>query len=65
MKFKELLEKNDKELFDMCMNLKREYMNFRITMKSPTEGFKPSAVRECKKNIARVKTRLQQLKLKK
>ena len=62
MKFKELLGKSARELSDMCIELKREYMNFRIAMKSPTEGFNPSAVRKCKKDIARVKTRLRQLR---
>ena len=65
MKFSELLEKNEKELSEMCIDLKRAYMQFRIAMSSPTEGFKPSAVRACKKDIARVKTRLRQLKDKK
>ena len=62
MKFKELLDKSQRELSDMCIELKRECMNFRIAMKAPTEGFNPSAVRRCKKDIARVKTRLRQLR---
>ena len=65
MKFKELLEKDVKELSEMYINLKRSYMQFRIAMSSPTEGFKPSVVRACKKDIARVKTRLRQIKDKK
>jgi ribosomal protein L29 len=61
MKFVELLRKDSKELCEMCTTFKKEHMNLRILMKT-TQDVKTSAVRECKKNIARVKTRLRQLK---
>jgi ribosomal protein L29 len=61
MKFVELLKKDSKELCEMCSVFKKEHMNLRILMKA-TQDVKTSAVRECKKNIARVKTRLRQLK---
>jgi ribosomal protein L29 len=64
MKFLELLKKDSKELCQMCTDFKKEHMNLRILAKTSTE-IKTSAVRECKKNIARVKTRLNQLKNKK
>ncbi|MDR2074815.1 MAG: 50S ribosomal protein L29 [Holosporales bacterium] len=61
MRFMELLKKDSKELCEMCATFKKEHMNLRILMKT-TQDVKTSAVRECKKNIARVKTRLRQLK---
>lgn len=63
MKFVDLLQKDSKELNEMCSELKKEHMNLRILMKT-TQDVKPSAVRECKKNIARIKTRLRQLETK-
>lgn len=61
MKFVDLLKKDVKELFELCAELKKEHMNLRILSKT-TQDVKTSAVRECRKNIARVKTRLRQLK---
>jgi ribosomal protein L29 len=61
MKFAELLNKDSKELYQLCSDLKREHMNLRILSKA-TQDVKPSAIRLCKKNIARVMTRLSQLK---
>lgn len=61
MKFVDLLKKDSKELCELCAELKKEHMNLRILMKT-TQDVKTSAVRTCKKNIARVKTRLRQLK---
>ena len=61
MKFADLLKKDTKELCGMCAELKKEHMNLRILSKT-TQDVKTSAVRSCKKNIARVKTRLRQLK---
>lgn len=60
MKFSELMEKNKKELLQMCVEFKRECMNLRIASKV-SQDVKPSAVRACRKNIAMVKTRLTQL----
>jgi ribosomal protein L29 len=61
MKFVDLLRKDAKELCQMCVDLKREHMNLRILSKT-TQDVKTAAIRVCKKNIARVKTRLSQLK---
>lgn len=61
-KFKELIEgKEQPELVELLLSLKREYMNLRIKQVSPVEGFNASVIRRCRKDIARVKTRLQQL----
>ncbi|MDR3031103.1 MAG: 50S ribosomal protein L29 [Holosporales bacterium] len=60
MKFLDLLKKDAKELCQKCAELKKEHMNLRILSKT-TQDVKTSAIRVCKKNIARVKTRLRQL----
>lgn len=60
MKFSDLIGKDAKELAQMCCEFKREYMNLRFLSKT-TQDVKTSAIRACKKNIARVKTRLTQL----
>lgn len=63
-KFKELIDgKNRKELVDTLFSLKREHMNLRIKQVSPVEGFNPSVIKKCRKDIARIKTRLNQLKI--
>ncbi len=62
-KFNELVKDKSKEdLLKLYTDLKRECMNLRIAMRSPNEGFKPSSIKECRRNVARVKTRLRQLK---
>ncbi|MBQ8651626.1 MAG: 50S ribosomal protein L29 [Alphaproteobacteria bacterium] len=60
MKFVDLLKKDKKELLQMCADLKKEHMNLRILSKT-TQDVKTSAIRACRKNIARVLTRLTQL----
>ena len=60
MKFSELLNKDAKELKQMCHDLKKEHMNLRFLSKT-TQDVKTSAIRVCRKNIARIKTRLTQL----
>lgn len=60
MKFNDLLNKDAKELTQMCRDLKKEHMNLRFLSKT-TQDVKSSAIRACKKNIARVLTRLTQL----
>jgi large subunit ribosomal protein L29 len=60
MKFADLLQKDSKELLHMCDELKREYFNLRILTKT-TQDVKTSSIRVCRKNIARIKTRLSQL----
>lgn len=65
-KYKDLTEGLDKNaLVDVYLNLKKEYMNLRIKQVSPVEGFNPSIIKQCRKNIARVKTRLRQLESRK
>ena len=63
MKFIDLLKKDAKELSQMCRDLKKEHMNLRFLSKT-TQDVKSSAIRACKKNIARIKTRLTQLESK-
>jgi ribosomal protein L29 len=63
MKFADLLTKDYAELCGICADLKREHMNMRISAKTNQE-VKTSARRVCRKDIARVKTRLTQLKKK-
>ncbi|MDR1289228.1 MAG: 50S ribosomal protein L29 [Holosporales bacterium] len=60
MKFSELLQKDSRELVKMCTDLQREHFNLRFLMKTG-QDVKTSVIRSCKKNIARVKTRLSQL----
>ncbi len=60
MKFIDLLKKDSKELSQMCRDLKKEHMNLRFLSKT-SQDVKGSTIRSCRKNIARVKTRLTQL----
>ncbi len=61
-KFNELVKDKSKEdLLKLYTDLKRECMNLRIAMRSPNEGFNPSSIKRCRKDVARVKTRLRQL----
>lgn len=62
MKFVELIKKDKKELCELCCEFKKEYMNFRILSKT-TQDVKTASIRSCKKDIARVKTRLRQLEI--
>lgn len=64
MKFSDLLMKDAKELRQLCLELKKEHLNLRMLSKT-TQDVKTAAIRSCKKNIARVKTRLTQLENKK
>ncbi len=65
-KYKKLIDGFDKTaLVESFLNMKREYLNLRIRKASPMDGFNPSVIRECRKNIARLKTRLKQLSMKK
>ncbi|MDR0640700.1 MAG: 50S ribosomal protein L29 [Holosporales bacterium] len=61
MKFVDLLQKDAKELLRLCNDMKREYFNLRVLTKT-TQDVRTSTIRSCRKNIARVKTRLSQLK---
>lgn len=61
MKFVELKERNAKALVETLISLKKELFNLRM---QKTEGKleKTSRVRECRRDYARVKTKLTQLK---
>jgi ribosomal protein L29 len=61
MKFSELLRKDAKELCELCTNLKRESMNLRI-MQRLNQDSDTAAKKRCRRDIARVLTRLRQLK---
>jgi ribosomal protein L29 len=61
MKFTDLMQKGVGELYEICAELKKSHMNMRISVKSGQE-VKTSAMRGCRKDIARVMTRLSQLK---
>ena len=61
MKFKELKEKNSKALVEMLSTLKRESFNLRM-QKAQGSLEKPSRLRECRRDYARIKTKLAQLK---
>ncbi|MDR2458899.1 MAG: 50S ribosomal protein L29 [Holosporales bacterium] len=61
MKFADLLQKGSNELYRICTDLKRAHMNMRISVKTG-QDVKTSAMRVCRKDIARVMTRLAQLK---
>ena len=51
-KFNELVkDKSKEELLKLYTDLKRECMNLRIEMRSSNEGFKPSSIKESKKNM--------------
>ncbi|MDR1333509.1 MAG: 50S ribosomal protein L29 [Holosporales bacterium] len=64
MKFSDLLQKDAGELYKICTDLKRAHMNMRLLIKTGQE-VKTSAMRACRKDVARVKTRLTQLAKKK
>jgi ribosomal protein L29 len=61
MKFVDLLKKDSGELRRMCADFKKEHMNLRMLQKT-TQDLKTHTIKQCKKNVARVKTRLTQLK---
>ena len=61
MDFAELLEKDLRGLTQMRKDLKMEYMNLRFLSRT-TQEVKSSALRACRRNIARVETRLTQLR---
>ena len=62
-KFVELVSgKNHQELVELYVSLKREYMNLRMAIHSQAGEIKGSTIKTCRKNVARVKTRLRQLR---
>lgn len=61
MKFKELQDKNVGELVKGLVLIKQELFNLRL-QKSQGKIEKSSRLRECRKDFARIKTKLTQLK---
>lgn len=62
MKFKEIKDKDAKTLVGMLASCKREMFNLRM-QRSQGVLEKPSRFRELRRDYARVKTKLAQLKL--
>lgn len=62
MKFSDLTQKTVSELFDLYGNLKKEQLNYRLQVASMVQ-VKPKDIRDNRRNLARIKTKLQQLKL--
>jgi len=61
VKFKELNDKNKNELVENLVSIKKELFNLRM-QKAEGSLEKPSRVRECRRDYAKVKTKLTQLK---
>ncbi|MDR0552830.1 MAG: 50S ribosomal protein L29 [Holosporales bacterium] len=61
MKFEELLKKDAKELCELCADLKRESLNLRMAQRLSQDS-SMAAKKRCRRDIARVLTRLRQLK---
>lgn len=61
MKFKEFKDKDSKSIIEMLSVLKREMFNLRM-QKAQGSLEKPSRLRDCRRDYARVKTKLAQLK---
>lgn len=61
MKFEELKDKSKSALIEVLATLKREMFNLRM-QKAQGSLEKPSRLRECRRDYARVKTKLTQSK---
>ncbi|MEI6628087.1 MAG: 50S ribosomal protein L29 [Alphaproteobacteria bacterium] len=61
MKFKELENKDKSVLIENLVSIKKELFNLRM-QKAEGSLEKPSRARECRRDYARVKTKLTQLK---
>ena len=61
MKFNELKDKDTKTLVQSLVSIKKELFNLRM-QKAEGQLEKSSRVRECRRDYARVKTKLTQLK---
>jgi large subunit ribosomal protein L29 len=61
VKFKELDSKNKSVLVENLVSIKKELFNLRM-QKAEGNLEKPSRMRECRRDYARVKTKLTQLK---
>ena len=61
MKFEELTGKTVSELHQVCGDLKKEMLNLRVQAKV-NQTANVSRFRQCRRDIARIKTKLKQLK---
>lgn len=61
MNYQELIGKTTSELYDTLVGLKKELLGLRI-QKSMTQLQNTAQIRRSKKNVARIMTRLNQLK---
>lgn len=59
MKFSELKEKTMSELYDLYSNLKKEQLNLRLM----SEKKDPSRNRKIRRDVARIETRLNEMKV--
>ncbi len=61
MKFAELVSKTESELHQICGDLKKEMLNLRVQAKV-SQSVNVSRFRQCRRDVARINTRLKQLK---
>ncbi len=61
MKFKELSDKGTSALVENLVSIKKELFNLRM-QKAEGKLEKPSRLRDCRRDYARIKTKLTQLK---
>lgn len=61
MKYPELVNKSVSELYDSLYNLKKELLNIRI-QRSTGSAPNTSQIRKSRRDVARIKTRLGQIK---
>jgi large subunit ribosomal protein L29 len=62
MSFEELRGKSVSELYKILEERKKEQLNLRIQMRTSQE-FKQTRIKEVRRDVAKVMTRLQQIKL--
>lgn len=62
MKFVELVSKTESELHQICGDLKKELLNLRVQAKV-NQTVNVLRFRQCRRDIARIHTRLKQLKI--
>ena len=60
MKYQEIVIKSVSELYDSLYNLKKELLNIRIQRKTGTVA-NTAQIRKNRRNVARIKTRLNQM----
>ena len=63
MKYQELVNKSVDELYDSLYHLKKELLNFRV-QRSTGQQTNTAQIRKNRRDVARIKTRLVQLKKK-